>query len=50
MPFGTQEMWQEYHRERHDAMAKSIPAQQFQLLKDRAKPWYGTRTIVKRHP
>ena len=30
-------MWREYHRERKDALAHSIPASQFRLLKDRAR-------------
>jgi len=30
-------MWQEYHKERRDALASSIPSQQFKILKDRAK-------------
>jgi len=30
-------MWQEYHKERKDALASTIPAQQFKILKDRAK-------------
>jgi hypothetical protein len=34
-----QEMWKEYHRERKDALADSIPAGQFDLLRERAKPW-----------
>lgn len=38
--WSMQEMWQEYHKERADAMGKSIPGQQFQMLKDRAAPWY----------
>ncbi|GAB5031163.1 Hypothetical protein NocV09_00500330 [Nannochloropsis oceanica] len=36
-PVEIKEMWQEYHKERRDALASTIPAQQFKILKDRAK-------------